>query len=107
MNFQTSLQATIAQHGSYHKSVCGICNQLLHSFAEQVSHKSICKGKKNISCPECGTVFRRKDNLQVHLRNKHNFGHPTICKGCGMYFRSYLRLNEHMSSCEQLVHKPC
>lgn len=53
-----------------------------------------------MNCPICNKEFRRKDNLRVHMRNKHNIGDPTVCKHCGMSFRSYLRLNEHVKLCE-------
>ncbi|XP_055895404.1 uncharacterized protein LOC106064207 isoform X9 [Biomphalaria glabrata] len=66
------------------------------SFPGRVLSKSS-SGK--LACPECGTFFRRKDNLRVHLRNKHNVGNPTVCPGCDMYFRSYLKLNNHTRVC--------
>lgn len=80
--------------------VCGLCNKILTTSLERRTHKLVCKRISNICCPECGTVFRRKDNLRVHMRNQHNIGDPTVCRGCGMCFRSYLRLNEHMNKCE-------
>uniref|UniRef100_A0A0B6ZLT8 C2H2-type domain-containing protein n=1 Tax=Arion vulgaris TaxID=1028688 RepID=A0A0B6ZLT8_9EUPU len=83
-------------------SICGLCNKVLTSALEWRTHKLVCKRVCNIRCPECGTMFRRKDNLRVHMRNQHNIGDPTVCRGCGMCFRSYRRLNEHISSCEAI-----
>ena len=53
-----------------------------------------------LSCPKCNKEFRRKDNLRVHMRNKHKIGDQIVCRYCGMSFRSYLRLNEHTKLCE-------
>ncbi|GFR68804.1 hypothetical protein ElyMa_003743100, partial [Elysia marginata] len=32
----------------------------------------------NMVCPLCNKEFKRKDNLRVHMRNKHKIGDPTV-----------------------------
>ncbi|RUS91751.1 hypothetical protein EGW08_000459 [Elysia chlorotica] len=75
----------------------------LHSAEELLAtHEIVCKvtSGATMTCPICSKEFRRKDNLRVHMRNKHRIGDPTVCRHCGMSFRSYLRLNEHTKLCE-------
>ncbi|GFO13396.1 Zinc finger protein 30 [Plakobranchus ocellatus] len=86
--------------------VCGQCSKVMQTAEELVAHEYICKAWKytdTMACPKCNKEFKRKDNLRVHMRNKHNIGDPTICKHCGMSFRSYLRLHEHTKNCEMNI----
>ena len=81
---------------------CTHGSKVMHSAEELAAHDYICKASSGatMTCPICSKEFRRKDNLRVHMRNKHKIGDPTVCRHCGMSFRSYLRLNEHTKLCE-------
>uniref|UniRef100_A0A3Q0RIY6 C2H2-type domain-containing protein n=1 Tax=Amphilophus citrinellus TaxID=61819 RepID=A0A3Q0RIY6_AMPCI len=53
-------------------------------------------GQKSFVCPECGKCFRRKGNLETHLRT-HTGERPFSCPLCSKTFTTKLIMKMHMS----------
>ncbi|XP_030597782.1 zinc finger and SCAN domain-containing protein 2-like [Archocentrus centrarchus] len=72
-------------------------NQLDSNCSETPAGDSRCEdGQKSFVCPECGKCFRRKGNLETHLRT-HTGERPFSCPLCSKTFTTKLIMKMHMS----------
>nr|XP_046273125.1 zinc finger protein 184-like isoform X1 [Scatophagus argus] len=104
---------------TYHMSVhtgekpftCRFCDEKFTWYTQLKSHQCVCEpsqllqteetreaeaGEKSFSCSECGKIFSRKDNLNIHVRI-HTGERPFSCSVCGKGFKHGGHLTQHMS----------
>ncbi|KAI3359053.1 hypothetical protein L3Q82_015423 [Scortum barcoo] len=106
---------------TYHMSVhtgekrfsCRFCNERFTWYTQLKSHQCVCEslqlhqsqteenreaetGEKSFRCSECGKIFSRKDNLNIHMRI-HTGERPFSCSVCGKRFKHGGHLTQHMS----------
>ena len=50
---------------------CNVCGKIAPNQTKLERHMLIHSGVKNFTCYICNKAFNRKDNLKVHIYNKH------------------------------------
>lgn len=54
-------------------------------------------GPKNLECPQCKKSFKRKSDLNRHVKNK-NCTEDLVCIQCQKQFTNIFNLNRHTQS---------
>ena len=62
---------------------------------------NIHKEEKKCSCEHCGTTFKKKQNLELHLKNVHEGIKEFKCQTCSKTFTAQSSLKRHLKA----VHK--
>ena len=51
-------------------------------------------------CPYCCQIYKKKENLNFHLRGVHKVGPPLFCKHCNLdHFKSQASYYNHIRKC--------
>ena len=50
---------------------CDVCGKIFANQCKIDRHMLVHTGVKNFTCSICQKAFNRKDNLKVHIYNKH------------------------------------
>ena len=69
----------------------------MECYLFQIPHDSNRSRKEIIECVECGITFKRRSNLNSHIRTIHNQQYPHICSICGKGVNCKQILRGHMA----------
>ncbi|CAB3401986.1 unnamed protein product [Caenorhabditis bovis] len=77
---------------------CVICSKAFANPEELQAHSDKIHDifNKKFKCPKCGSLYKLKKNLDIHLR-KHNERTEHNCNECHSVFRNHVELYSHMA----------
>lgn len=73
--------------------VCKICGKNFSAYASLRNHM-ICHRKKNYACKFCDKIFKKIQNLQLHIQ-EHAKSKGIVCKICDEFFPTEDLYKEH------------
>lgn len=80
---------------------CRLCSKKLTSFTEFSNHESSHLSNRH-KCPECTTVFKRRDHMLRHIKSKH-LNQRVLCPQCGVEFKRRDHLVRHAMDKHRMV----
>lgn len=78
------------------KYSCSICPERFEKKAEYSNHMVCHQVDRPHACRTCGTLFKTKSSLQVHMTEAHQAGKVYRCNICGVDFQRPSSLSNHM-----------
>ena len=99
---KASRDAYICQHKLDSGRECGFAHTERYIFQEHLRDKHYDSGIKH-QCSICGSVYKKKEYLSLHVRNVHDQLRNHLCNDCGKGFVSSSKLNYHIA----IHHAPC
>ncbi|KAJ8718829.1 hypothetical protein PYW07_016385 [Mythimna separata] len=80
---------------------CPRCPQAFHSSKDMRRHAAVHTDSKPFRCKVCSRRFRRKDNLERHIRNTHPDYVPATAVDCDEAALKQIRANGHAAKLDE------
>ncbi|XP_053687087.1 zinc finger protein 43-like [Sabethes cyaneus] len=92
-----SCRSRSSHYSSCHKAVvCETCGKQFMSNASLTTHRERHQNLLQYGCSFCGKKHNTKQDLRLHINNRHNAAHFYSCETCGLQFKRKSVLNDHV-----------
>ena len=97
------------QHGIEEKitlTMCHLCGKQINQKDMKVHHLFVHSDKRDHVCDVCGTGFKVRNQLDIHMRRAHSEERPYRCKICFKTFKLPRSVRDHLRKTHKMMNLP-